>query len=171
MIVYSLIYYKGSPCTANAACNNTCSEQYQTCTSPFRTLCDVRDGCQHICNGYGGCVPSEICDVQTTRNNIVTDTKSSESGDNTVAIVVGVAVPLFFLIIAVIVIVFVILLRRKGKNNNNNNNDVALTQYPLRGVKQIDIFERLGSGQFGEVFRGLMDVRYKKKKFLLTNMI
>jgi hypothetical protein len=64
-----------------------------------------------------------------------------------------------------VAIVIVILLVVKEKRKKKGYKKLR-TVLPYRIIKNVELLEVLGSGQFGDVYRGLMDVRLIKLKYM-----
>ncbi len=137
--------HSGDPCTGGPVCNNYCTNSSSSCNSPSSISCSYSDTCESYCY-IGACLPCN--NRSSVVNNITNNPKSSSAVPAGVIIgpivgvlgLLGIAGTLFFLY------------KRYRK--------VLPT---LQDFKNIVIIDRLGGGQFGEVYRGIMDVRSFEK--------
>jgi hypothetical protein len=144
-----LCIHSGNPCVAE--CKTSCFNQ--TCGySAFGLVCGNDDCSLGICNGTGTCVrySSGSCDEAVKSS-------TSASGGSSLGIILGSVFGVLFVFIVVVAIVILWMRKRKPVKEPEARNSVELTSYKIDNIK---ILEKIGSGEFGDVFRGYMDVYF-----------
>ena len=132
----------GDPCINNSICNNYCDNFNRNCTvSPINSDC----GDCKMCNGAGMCIESYLCKETTS---------ASDKKDEIALIIISSLCGVF---VVVIVVLLVYLKRRRNPYHLIPMED---TEKPvvIFEIEDIVIETQIGSGEFGNVYKGIMDV-------------
>jgi hypothetical protein len=134
----------GNPCYEETECHTGCVETTKQCTfSAYGTNCTGTAQCSiFVCDGRGACTAVAI---------------SGCSKDSNTSVIVGATVgPVLGSIILVAGIAYLCYRRRKGGvAMDTERNSLEMSLYEIDDIQKQ---EKLGSGEFGEVYRGTMDV-------------
>ena len=143
----------GNPCINE--CITYCNTVLGICTaSNYGEPCGTGD-C-NVCNGNGTCIASPVCE-----NKI-----SSLPRNNKMTIVFSVVGSVLLLII--IVLAILLLRKKKPKYELVPTIDDSMVEIPdVYMIEDIAIIETLASGEFGVVYKGIMDVRGFSGVFLM----
>jgi len=113
--------------------------------------------------GYGSSAYSAVVDLYNTTgtqtinitSGIIISTTGSTTPTTTVNIV-AIVIPIVIVFLLVIVaIVFFILRRYKISSTSQEGRELDQSTFGINDIKEVNIFERLGGGTFGDVYRGL----------------
>ena len=148
----------------NSCVRNNINTTDFACQQPNVTIIGYLD---NPCNA--SCVYCHMCpgDPVATSTSTTTTTTSTTGTvviqtENTGAIVGGVVGGLGFLVVAAILGVF--LLRRKDKKksvvleNSGNNQQADIPLVPKSKIKGVEVKQRLGGGNYGDVYYGVWGV-------------
>jgi hypothetical protein len=152
------------PCVENSFCNNTCNEEARNCVTPSGTTdCIVsQDGyCSFCQDGYCQIIEGSSCNIANTTTSSstpVADLTSSlkDSSNTIVPLTVGLSVGL-----AVILVVSAALLTflYRKKRHAIREKTISYIELPqVHSIKKVVILQKLGGGQFGDVYHGMMNV-------------
>jgi hypothetical protein len=141
------------PCQSTHSCNNSCQEYSKTCFSPSGTSCLLTEQHCGVCNGNGTCTaePGTNCQSVIVQNSTVIVQPATT---NDIPVIVGSVVG-GMAGLALIVLAVFYLQKKRNQSKPNTMELGAITST----IKDVIILEKLGSGAFGEVYRGLMNVR------------
>ena len=129
-----------SPC-GNDPCKNACDSEKNICTYNKKgTECAENDSC-YVCDGQGSCIAGDSCN----------------SSKKIIWIVVFSAVGVVLLVF----IVAAIIVKRRRHGYQLLPTELGSTESTIvDNIADIEIGEKIGSGEFGDVYKGIMNVFY-----------
>jgi hypothetical protein len=151
------------PCVNNPFCNNTCNEDARNCITPVGTTnCNVTNNgyCSFCKEGYCQIIEGSSCNIAnstTSPSTPITDLNSNNDSSNTIVpLAVGLSVGLAVILFASAAFLAFLYRKKRHIEQVNNSTYVELPQIQL--IKTVVILHKLGGGQFGDVYQGMMNV-------------
>ena len=134
----------GNPCLNRSVCNQQCDTALQVCTyNSYGTSC-AENSCD-ICNNQGECYTPPYCSKKDNKN---------------IAVIVGLSVLSCVLLSVVgVLLYFKFKPRKQYELVPTEEIEIQPTVYM---IENIAIGNRLASGEFGDVYKGVMDVSYRE---------
>jgi hypothetical protein len=134
----------------NSFCNNTCNEDEENCLTPSGTT-----NCAVNPNGYCTYCQDGLCEIIQGSNcnaNIASDLNNSSS-NLLIPLAVGLSVG-FAIVVFVLFGLFAFCYRKNRRTPQVQS--IELSQ--VHSIEKVVILHKLGGGQFGDVYRGVMNV-------------
>lgn len=139
--------HSGNPCPI---CQN-CEEASQSCYNTTKgTSCPGNGTCSiFVCDGFGVCSGFELSTcVEKTEGN-------TKNNSTFLAIIFGSILGALLLIFVTVIAIYFLMKRRKSSSSFENRSSIEMSLAVIDNVKKL---ERIGSGEFGDVYRGYLDV-------------
>jgi hypothetical protein len=132
------------PCANALQCSNQCNESGRNCFVQAGTPCtNTSSSCSYnVCNGVGSCIQD-----------------ASQCEHKQIPIVPVVLACVAAVVLVGLGMVFYWWRKRRQHHTSNDETQVLLSvSSALQSVAKITILDRIGSGFFGDVYRGLLNV-------------
>eukprot|EP01118_Nematostelium_gracile_P008547 TRINITY_DN2831_c0_g1_i3.p1 TRINITY_DN2831_c0_g1~~TRINITY_DN2831_c0_g1_i3.p1 ORF type:complete len:664 (-),score=133.62 TRINITY_DN2831_c0_g1_i3:48-2039(-) len=146
-----------APTTSTSATRTTFTPRTTTRTSTIASTSRVVNS-QQTSDVSHSSIPNQSSSSSSSETSLLPVSEGVQNqnnglAQNTIITIAGSVGGFFFLLVAILIAIFIV---RRRKRVNNDDNEIPLSSEPPKSLLVgIEVKEKLGSGNFGEVYRGI----------------